>query len=254
MRLPVSSNIFTFLAAATQDDYGLARRLHPCGETVTTLLHIHASPKGKDSASLRLANAFLREVQALEPKLTIQRLNVFDENLPEFREDAALAKFAPIFGDTRSQAQQAAWEQVLTEIRRFDAADRIVISTPMWNFSIPYRLKHYFDLIIQPRVTFSYDPKKMLHYGLLQNRPVQLILTRSSVLPGDYADFQLPYLKFVLEYIGIRDISVLPAWRTTRPTSDEREQYLASFEHQAREAARLFVQRPLPQRDAAASS
>lgn len=220
-------------------------------KTLTSLLHIHASPKGARSASLRLATAFIDEARQLEPGLSVDRLDVFTEDLPEFGRDAAEAKFAPIFGEDRTSAQQAAWASVLAQIQRFDAADRIVLSTPMWNFSIPYRLKHYFDLIMQPRVTFTFDRQRMVHWGLLRNRPVQLLLTRSSVLPGDFIDFQLPYLKFAFEFIGLRDISALAAWRTTRPSAEEREQYVASFEPQAREAAHVFMSRPVPAPNAA---
>lgn len=209
-----------------------------------SLLHIHASPKGARSASLRLADVFLDEVRRLEPGFKIERIDLFDEALPEFGADSAIAKFAPLFGETRTPEQEAAWGAVLAQIARLDAADRILLSTPMWNYSIPYRLKHYFDLVLQPRVTFGYDREKMLHYGMLRNRPVQLILTRSSVLPGDFADFQLPYLKFAFELMGMRDLSVLAAWRTTRPTPEEREAYIASFEPQAREAAAAFLARP----------
>lgn len=211
-----------------------------------TLLHIHASPKGKRSSSLRLADVFLDEIRALSPETAITRIDLFQEELPEFGGDAVIAKFAPLFGESRTPAQEAAWSGVLAQVERLDAADRILLSTPMWNYSIPYRLKHYFDLVLQPRVTFGYDPVKMLHYGMLRNRPVQLILTRSSVMPGDFADFQLPYLKFAFEMMGMRDLSVLAAWRTTRPTAESREAYIASFEPQAREAAAAFLERPLP--------
>ncbi len=213
---------------------------------LASLLHIHASPKGLRSASLRLAQIFLEEVSRLEPETEIRSIDLFAEDLPEFGADAAIAKFAPLFGETRTAEQEAAWAKVLEQIARLDAADRILLSTPMWNYSIPYRLKHYFDIVLQPRVTFGYDREKMLHYGLLRNRPVQLILTRSSVLPGDFADFQLPYLKFAFEMMGMRDLAALVAWRTTRPTPEEREAYVASFEPQAREAAALFLQRPVP--------
>lgn len=211
---------------------------------MASLLHIHASPKGARSASLRLANVFLDEVRRLEPDLEISRLDLFEDALPEFAGDAAIAKFAPLFGETRTPAQEDAWAAVLAQIERLDAADRILLSTPMWNYSIPYRLKHYFDLVLQPRVTFGYDPQKMLHFGMLRNRPVQLILTRSSVIPGDFTDFQLPYLKFAFDVMGMRDLSVLAAWRTTRPTPEAREEYVASFEPQAREAAAAFLARP----------
>lgn len=216
------------------------------GTGLASLLHIHASPKGPRSGSLRLANVFLEEARRLEPELAVTTIDLFHEELPEFGSDAAIAKFAPLFGEQRTEAQESAWDAVLARIAQLDAADRVLLSTPMWNFSIPYRLKHYFDLVMQPGVSFGYSPKKMLHIGLLRNRPVQLLLTRSSVVPGDFADFQLPWLKFAFEMIGMRDISVLAAWQTTQAGAEAREAYLASFEPQARAAAAAFLARPLP--------
>jgi FMN-dependent NADH-azoreductase len=210
------------------------------------LLHIHASPKGPLSTSLRLAQAFLAEVQRLEPETDVQHLDLFEAELPEFGRDAALAKFAPIYGYDRTEAQEKLWDEVRARIAEFAAADRILLSTPMWNYSIPYRLKHYLDIIMQPRETMGFDARAMQHFGLLTNRPVQFILTRSSVLPGDHGDFQLPYLKFSFESIGLRDISVLSAWRTTQASAEARENYVVSFEEQARSAAAAFLTRPLP--------
>ena len=45
---------------------------------------------------------------------------------------------------------------------RLAQADRVLISTPMWNFGIPYKLKQWFDLIVQPGITFRFDPAKRL--------------------------------------------------------------------------------------------
>ena len=41
---------------------------------------------------------------------------------------------------------------------RLGRANRVLISTPMWNFSILYKLKQWFDVVIQPRFTFRFDP------------------------------------------------------------------------------------------------
>ena len=38
---------------------------------------------------------------------------------------------------------------------RLDLAERVLISTPMWNFGIPYKLKHWLDIINQPGLTAS---------------------------------------------------------------------------------------------------
>ena len=207
---------------------------------MTDVLHIAASPKGAQSASRRIAEVFLDEVRRTQPQATVREIALFEAALPEFGGTVVAAKFAPLFGEALSAEQEDAWREVRAAIEDFDRADKIVISCPMWNFGIPYPLKHYIDLLMQPRVTFAYDREKMVHYGLLRNRPVQLVLTRSSTMPGDYADFQTPYLRLVLNYMGLQDVRVLTAWRTTRPTAEEREAYVSSFFEEARAAARVF--------------
>lgn len=204
------------------------------------VLHISASPKGERSASQRIAGTFLRAYAERNPDHTIRDRNVFDPLPPLFARDAVVRKFAPFFGEEPTAAGEAAWKDVLTLIEDFDAADKIVLSCPMWNYSIPWALKLYLDNLMQPRITFGYDPTTMEHKGLLRNRPLQLILTRSSTAPGHFVDFQLPYLRFVFDAIGIRDTRVIVADQTTRPGADEREAYVASFDAQAREAADRF--------------
>ncbi|MGH6683269.1 MAG: NAD(P)H-dependent oxidoreductase, partial [Pseudolabrys sp.] len=98
----------------------------------------------------------------------------------------------------------------------------------------------YFDVIVQPGLTFSYNREAMRHVGLLKNRPTQLVLTRSSVMPGDFGDFQLPYLKYVLDFVGITDVRVINAWQTTKATADERKAYIDSFIAEASQAAQRF--------------
>ncbi len=196
---------------------------------MSSILHIEASPRGNLSGSSQLASRFLSAYSKANPEDTITTLNVFDTELPEFSADATHAKFAPIFGQEVSESQATTWEKIKAIIESFDASDKIVLSAPMWNYSIPYRLKHYLDLIIQPGLTFGYDVKKMVNIGLLKNRPVQLLLTRSATPPGDYADFQLPYLRYAFSSIGLRDIRAVTAWQTAQASSDARLDYLESF-------------------------
>ena len=193
------------------------------------VLHIEASPKGSRSGSSQLAAWFLSAYRDANPQDDIEVLNVFEADLPPFGEDAANAKFAAIFQEKLTDDQAAVWQQVKKRIADFDACDKLVLSAPMWNYSIPYALKHYLDIIVQPILTFGYDFEKMMHVGLLRNRPVQLLLTRSSTPPGDYADFQLPYLCYVLGSIGLRDIRVITASQTTQPSAYARTAYLEGF-------------------------
>jgi FMN-dependent NADH-azoreductase len=54
-----------------------------------------------------------------------------------FGRDAAIAKFAPPFGESVTAAQQAIWQQVLDEIERVRRFDQLVVSSPMWNWHVP---------------------------------------------------------------------------------------------------------------------
>ena len=204
------------------------------------VLHISASPKREHSSSGRIARAFLHEYAQRNPDHEIRELNVFDDPAPAFGHDAAIAKFAPLFGEARTKAGEKAWADVQAIVADFDRADKVLLSCPMWNYSIPWALKAYLDNLMQPRLTFGYDPKTMQHVGLLRNRPLQMILTRSSVAPGHFGDFQLPYLRFFFDMIGIRDMRVLLAHQTTRPDAAAREAYIGGFEAEAREAAARF--------------
>jgi FMN-dependent NADH-azoreductase len=97
-------------------------------------------------------------------------------------------------------------------IERFKSADTYLISTPMWNFSIPYLLKHYLDVILQPKYLFRYTASGV--EGLVKNKSMVVITSRG----GDYtlpetrgADFQESYLRFVFGFIGITDITFINA-------------------------------------------
>jgi FMN-dependent NADH-azoreductase len=204
------------------------------------LLHIEASPKGEYSYSSQIAKSFLAAYKEKNPEDEIRTLNVFDRDLPAFGQIEALAKFAPILGEQRSAEQEEAWDRVKEEIRYFDEADKILLSCPMWNYSIPWRLKQYIDCLVQPIETFGYDFEKMEHVGLLRNRPLQLILTRSSTMAGDYADFQLPYLKYIFGAIGIRDMRAIVASSTTQASKELTQTYLESFLEEAKLTAANF--------------
>lgn len=207
---------------------------------MTKLLHIHASPKGEYSACGQMADVFLDAYRSLQPDDEIETLSLFECDLPEFGYDETTAKFAPIFGDDLNKRQEEKWQVILDMIAHFDSGDKLLISTPMWNGSIPYRLKHYIDILVQPLVSFGADMETGEHFGLLRDRPVQFILTRSSVPVGDPFDHQLPYLKSIFDFIGIKDHRVIVAPSTTQPTAEDRARYVEGFNDELREAAKEF--------------
>ena len=172
------------------------------------LLHIKASPRGISSDSIKVAEAFLQTFLKAHPNFGTEELDLFREKLPPFEAPAAAAKYAVLGGSEPKGPDALAWKAVIEVIDRFKSADMLVISSPMWNFSIPYRLKHYVDLLVQPGLTFSYGPEG--YKGLVTGRAAVLILSRGGSYPaGDAMDFQKPYLETVLRFIGFTDIRTL---------------------------------------------
>ncbi len=202
------------------------------------ILHISGSPKGERSDSRKLAAYFLKRYRLRHPDHDIREIDVFDDRSnPDFGAVHAFHKLAPLFREPQTDEGKRAWVGTERLIAEFDRADKIVLSCPMWNYSVPWAMKRYFDNLMQPGRTFGFDPATRQHVGLLRDRPVQLILTRSSTGEVEGVDFQLPYLRHLLGAMGLTDLRVLSACATTWPTASERAAYLESFAPQLDGAA-----------------
>ncbi len=176
---------------------------------MATLLHIKSSPRGRSSVSGQIAGALLDRYQQTHPDDVVDTIELSTADLPVFDAPTTAARYAVLAGRQPTGHAEEAWTEVIAVISRFKAADKLVMSSPMWNFSIPYRLKHYIDLLVQPGLTFSRDPLAG-HTGLVTGRPAAVILARGSdhiTDPGGPAyDFQAPYLRHILGFIGFEDI------------------------------------------------
>ena len=154
-------------------------------------------------------------------------LNVWHERLPEFDYEAIGAKYKAVKCETMTEAESHVWERIQSLIRRFQSADRIVVGTPMWNFGLPYKLKHLIDLVAQRNYLFAYDGKQ---YGpLLKVEKAVVVYTRGSrflegtPIPPSRFDHQATYLDFWLQLVGVRDLrSVIVdnAWNRDRQESE----------------------------------
>ena len=73
-------------------------------------------------------------------------LNVWDEKLSEFDQEAIGAKYKGINKEPMDEAEQKVWDRIQELVARFKRADRLVLGVPMWNFAYPYKLKQLIDL------------------------------------------------------------------------------------------------------------
>jgi FMN-dependent NADH-azoreductase len=173
------------------------------------VLHIQSSPRGDKSNSIALTTAFISASRKLFPGIEEDVLNVWDENLPEFDGASIQAKYKAIKQQPMTDAESHTWNRILELIDRFQRANRIVLGLPMWNFSIPYKLKQLIDLTAQRNYLFTYDGKV---YGPLLDIPKALVVyTRGSAyrentpIPLSF-DHQAPYIDFWLRMIGVREL------------------------------------------------
>ena len=124
------------------------------------LLHIQASPMGGYSFSTRVAQVFIDEYSKANPSDIVETLDVWAADLPEFDFTTASGKYKEMRGMPHSEDEARAWQRVVHTINHFKSADMLLVSPPMWNFNIPYRLKQYLDIVVQPGYTFDYDLQK----------------------------------------------------------------------------------------------
>ena len=209
---------------------------------MSKILYIQASPRIERSYSIAVADAFVSAYKQANPKDEVVTINLFKKDLPSFDGLAVQAKYAILHGLKHSPEELAAWKKVEEVIAEFKSADKYVMAVPMWNFGIPYRLKQYLDIIVQPTYTFSFSPQEG-YKGLVKGKPVFVSYSRGGAYPKGSAeeafDLQTKYFQLALGFIGFTDIRTLvvePTLAGPDVAKKKREEAIAK----AKEMAKAF--------------
>jgi FMN-dependent NADH-azoreductase len=170
------------------------------------LLYIEASPRKTRSKSIEVAQVFLSELQKLHSSLQTDKLDLWATELPAFNGHTLESKYAILHGQAFTPEQANAWRAVEAVADRFKAADWYLFSLPMWNFGLPYVLKHYIDVLVQPGLTFTFSPEEG-YKGLVTGKKAAIVYARGGAYgPGTGAeeyDLQSKALSGILGFIGI---------------------------------------------------
>ena len=179
--------------------------------------YIECSPRGERSHSTKIAQAYIEQAKKNIPDLELNHINPWSLNLPEFDGDMLNAKYSVIRGTDPSADEVSAWSSVKKIFDEFNNADHYLFSVPMWNFNIPYKLKHYIDIITQPGMSWSYTPDDG-YKGLMTEKTATIIYaTGDGYGEGtgfESFDMQKPYVNLWLTFLGFKKIERVVVDRT----------------------------------------
>jgi len=167
-----------------------------------TVLRIDSSARKAGSSSRALTDAL---IEKLAPEQIINR-DVAD-GIPFVTEDWVNANFTD--DSDRTEEQKATLAQSDALVEEVLAADTLVIGTPIYNFGIPASLKAWIDLVARARKTFQYTPNGP--EGLLAGKKAYVLVASGGTEVGGDIDFASGYLRHVLGFIGITDVTIIAA-------------------------------------------
>ncbi len=171
------------------------------------ILHITSSPRGEDSNSTRLGRRIIEKLRNQYPGSTVT-VNDLVENDYEHLQIEQIGAFK-IPPEDQTSAQRAALRVSDHTVEELLDADIIVISFPLYNFNIPSSLKAWIDHAVRPGMTFTYATGRP--EGLLKGKKVYLAMAANGVYsdgPMKPFNFAEPYLRYILGFVGLTDITL----------------------------------------------
>ena len=204
---------------------------------MTTLLHLDSSASRQSSRSRRLAEQFIARWKAVHPDAKVLYRDLAADPPPHLADEAHVVAWQTQPDKQTPEMKKLAEksDQLVDELL---SADRLVISCPMYNFTIPTVLKSYIDHIVRAGRTFVFEETGPR--GLVQ-AVTGLVITAEG---GNYRkpkyqpfDFLEPYLRAILGILGIRDLTFVRAFDMNSQGGALREQSLAKVQSELEKLA-----------------
>jgi len=174
-----------------------------------SLLLITSSLFGEASQSRQMARELVDGLRRGDPALRIVERDLTSASMPHLSQATLAAVATPVDKRTPDQRETASFADALIE--EVEAADTIVLAAPMYNFTIPSTLKAWLDHIARAGRTFRYTANGP--EGLLRGKKVYVVTGRGGFYSGESPakafDFQEPYLRAMLGFIGLTDVSFI---------------------------------------------
>lgn len=168
------------------------------------ILVVSSSANGDASVSNGLVGRFVDSVREHNPAAHVVLRDVGANPLPHLTE----ATVGAIKGEPKTPAELEARALSDALVEELQQADVILIASPMYNFGISSTLKSWLDHVARAGVTFRYTENGP--EGLLKGKKTVVLLSRAGFYsegPASAMDGQEPYLRAMLGFIGLGDIT-----------------------------------------------
>lgn len=173
---------------------------------MTNILHVTASIRSEESVSRKLGNKLVEKIgQGTDASIVTRDLAAND--LPLIDADRFAANLTP--PAERDEKQQALADVADTLIAELQAADTLVLSLPVYNFTMPSTLKAWADLVARAGTTFRYTESGP--EGLLTGKKAYVVIASGGTPIGSEIDFLTPWLRHFLGFLGITDVEIIAA-------------------------------------------
>jgi FMN-dependent NADH-azoreductase len=176
---------------------------------MSNILVLNSSAAGAASVTRLLVDDAVDQLRRRYPHAAVVTRDLAADPVPHLSPDGVNGVRTPNAVTPAEIAARKLSDELIAELR---AADTIVIGAPMYNFGLPSTLKAWFDHVLRAGETFSYSeagPK-----GLLEGKQVIVVEARGGLYsegPGQAADFQEPYLRHLLAFVGLTDVTFVRA-------------------------------------------
>lgn len=169
------------------------------------ILHVDASARQAGSVSRELSQHLVDALSDTGTEVTTRDIGTVP--LPLINETWVGANFTP--EENRSEDQKKVLELSDTLIEEIEAAETLVLGVPIYNFGVPAAFKAWVDMIARARKTFKYTENGPV--GLLEGKKAYVVIASGGTQSGSDIDFATPYVRHVLGFVGIHDVSIIAA-------------------------------------------
>lgn len=201
------------------------------------LLRIDASVRVTDSHSRALADELQARWRSATPGATVIQRDFAKNPVLAIENDTVIGYYTPEENMTPElRLATAQSDQLIAELMD---ADALLISTPMYNFTVPSVLKAWIDQVVRVHKTFGFDDAGNV-FGMVKNKPAYIAVALGAQFTGTALtemDFLRPYLKSLLGFIGFEQVEIF----TVESTAQDEKLMALSKQKTMEEIDNLFA-------------